>query len=308
MTNMRAAVAERYGGPEVVRVVEVPRPAPGADEVLVRVSAAAVTSGDARIRGARFPAGFAIPTRLVFGIRRPRRAILGTCFAGVVDEAGPKVEGFAPGDEVCGMTGMKLGTHAEHVAVPVKRLARIPSGVSPDDAAGVLFGGTTALHFLRGKASVKPGASVLVNGASGAIGTNAVQLARHFGASVTAVTSGANSALVTELGADRVVDHTREDVTALTERFDVVLDTVGNLSIDTGRGLLRSGGALVLAVASLWENVRARGDVVAGSAPERVEDFELLLGLVADGTLDHIVDAHRRVDSGHKVGNVVVRP
>jgi NADPH:quinone reductase-like Zn-dependent oxidoreductase len=190
--------------------------------------------------------------------------------------------------------------------------------VSHDDAAGVLFGGTTALHFLRDKASVQPGAAVLVNGASGAIGTNAVQLAKHFGASVTGVTSGANSALVTELGADRVVDHTHEDVTALSERFDVVLDTVGNLSIDAGRGLLRSGGVLVLAVAGLWDNVRARGDVVAGSAPEHVEDFELLLRLVADGTLhvvhdqsfdlDHIVDAHRRVDSGHKVGNVVVRP
>lgn len=315
---MRAAVVERYGGPEVVRVVDVPKPEPRADEVLVRVRAAAVTSGDSRIRGARFPAGFGVPARLAFGIRRPRRPILGSSFSGVVEIAGPRVDGFAPGDEVCGMTGTRLGAHAEYVAVPADRVARRPAGVTHDDAAGLLFGGTTALFFLRDKASVGPGMSVLVNGASGAVGTNAVQLARHFGATVTGVTSGANASLVASLGAERVIDHTREDLIATAERFDMVLDTVGNLSIATGRRLLNPRGVLVLAVAGLGDTIRARGDVVAGSAPEHVDDFDLLLQLVADGDLtvvhdqtydlDHIVDAHRRVDTGHKVGNVVVRP
>jgi NADPH:quinone reductase-like Zn-dependent oxidoreductase len=315
---MRAAVADRYGPPEVVRIVEIPQPAVGADEVLVRVEAVAVTSGDARIRGARFPTGFAVPARLAFGISRPRRKILGGSFSGVVEAVGPRVTGIAAGDEVCGMTGVRMGAHAEYVAVPAKKLARKPAGVSHEQAAGLLFGGSTALFFLRDKAAVGPGMSVLVNGASGAIGTSAVQLAKHFGATVTGVTSAANAGLVTGLGADRVIDYTREDLSRIADRFDVVLDAVGNLTISSGRRLLADGGVLLLAVAGLLETVRARGDVVAGSAPERVEDFELLLELAAAGEitvvidqvhdLGDIVEAHRRVDSGHKVGNVVVRP
>lgn len=315
---MRAAVVERYGEPDVVRVAEVPQPEPGPDEVVVRVVAAAVTSGDARIRAARFPPGFAIPARLALGVSKPRRPILGNSFSGVVEAVGARVGDLAPGDEVCGMTGIRMGTHAEKLAVAASAVARKPPTVTHEDAAGVLFGGTTALYFLRDKAAVGPGASVLVNGASGAVGTNAVQLARHLGATVTGVTSTANLALVTDLGADHVIDHTAEDLTSSAQRFDVVLDAVGNLSIASGRRLLRPGGKLALAVAGLGELIRARGDVVAGSSSERVEDFELLLQLVADGTLtvvldlvvdlDHIADAHRRVDSGHKVGNVIVRP
>ena len=315
---MRAAVVERYGGPEVVHVTEVPLPEPGADAVRVRVEAVAVTSGDARIRAARFPPGFGVVARPVLGIRGPRRRILGIPFAGVVDAVGPRVGDLVPGDEVCGMTGTRMGAHAEYVVIPAKKLVRTPVGVTHDDAAGVLFGGTTALYFLRDKAQVGPGTSVLVNGASGAVGTNAVQLAKHFGASVTGVTSAANAALVTDLGADRVIDYARVDLTEIDDRFDVVLDTVGNLSISSGRRLLSDRGTLVLAVAGLGETIRARGNVVAGPAPERVDDMALLLRLVADGEivvvhdqsfdLDHIVDAHRLVDGGHKRGNIVVHP
>lgn len=314
---MQAAVVDRYGAPEVVRVAEVPRPQPRADEVLVRVKAAAVTSADSRIRGARFPPGFGFLVRLVFGIVRPRHPILGSSFSGIVETVGTRVGDFAPGDEVCGMNGAKLGAHAEYVAVSSKRIARKPSAVTHEDAAGLLFGGTAALFFLRDKASVGTGKSVLVNGASGAVGTNAVQLAKHFGATVTAVTSASNTPLVIELGADRVIDYTNEDLAAIAERFDVVLDAVGNLSIKSGRRLLSARGLLLLAVASLGETIRARGNVVAGSAPERVDDFDLLLRLVADGEISvvldqiydlaDIVDAYRRVDSGHKRGNVVVR-
>ncbi|MEU0159772.1 NAD(P)-dependent alcohol dehydrogenase [Streptomyces sp. NPDC006261] len=285
--------------------------------MLVRVKAVAVTSADARIRGARFPAGFGVPARLAFGLFRPRRTILGSSFSGEVEAIGKRVHGMSPGDEVCGMTGMRLGAHAEYVVVPAKKLARKPSAVSHEDAAGVLFGGSTALFFLRDKASVSPGMSVCVNGASGAIGTNAVQLAKHFGATVTGVTSTGNARLVTDLGAARVIDYTQDDLADVAERFDVVLDAVGNLSITAGRRLLSDKGVLLLAVADLRDTVRARGNVVAGPAPERVADFEFLLRLAADGSLTVVIDqvydlrdiaaAHHRVDSGRKIGNIVVR-
>jgi NADPH:quinone reductase-like Zn-dependent oxidoreductase len=286
--------------------------------LVVRVAAASVTSADARIRGARFLPGFALPARLALGVTGPRRRVLGSTFAGVVEEAGADVDGPRPGDAVCGMTGSRMGTHAEFVAVRATAAAPVPAGVTFEDAAGVLFGGTTALHFLRDRAAVGPGATVLVNGASGAVGTNAVQLARHLGATVTAVTSGSNAALVTELGADAVIDHTTGDLLTTEERFDVVLDCVGNLTIASGRRLLAVDGVLVLAVAGAWEMLRARGDVITGTAPERVEDMRLLLELVASGTLrvvhdrsfdlTRIADAHRLVDGGRKRGNVIVRP
>jgi NADPH:quinone reductase-like Zn-dependent oxidoreductase len=315
---MRAAIVTTYGPPEVVEIQDVPRPVPRKGEVLVRVHAAAVTSGDARIRAARFPPGFAPFARLGFGLRRPRRPILGGAFSGVVETVGQGVHDPVPGTAVAGMTGMRLGAHAEYVVAPAAKVVPLPAGVSHDDAAGVLFGGTTALTFLRDKASLRAGATVLVNGASGAVGTNAVQLARHFGAHVTGVSSGANAALVRSLGATDVLDHTAGELDACTERFDVVFDTVGNLSIARGRRLLNDDGVLLLAVAGLGDMLRARGNVRTGSASERASDMAELLGLVANGELtvvhdrqvdlDHIVEAHRRVDSARKVGNVIVHP
>ncbi|XVV00325.1 NAD(P)-dependent alcohol dehydrogenase [Actinosynnema sp. CA-248983] len=315
---MRAAVVDRYGPPEVVRVAEVPRPAPRADQVLVRVAAVAVTSGDARIRAARFPSGFGLFARLAFGVSKPRRPVLGGSFSGVVEAVGARVEGFAPGDAVCGMTGVGLGAHAEYVAVAAAKIVHKPAEVTHEDAAGLLFGGSTALFFLRDKGSVRAGKTVLVNGASGAIGTNAVQLAKHFGAVVTGVTSAANAQLVEDLGADRVIDYTTGELDRTPDRFDIVLDTVGTLSIKSGRRLLTDGGTLLLAVAGLGDTIRARGDVAAGAAPERTADFEFLLGLAARSALTVVIDeshdladiaaAHRRVDSGRKVGNIVVRP
>lgn len=315
---MRAAVVDRYGPPDVVRIAEVTRPQPRPDEVVVRVAAAAVTSGDARIRAARFPAGFAPFARLAFGVRRPRRRILGGTFSGTVAEVGRQVTQVTAGDEVCGMNGARMGAHAEYLAVPASRLARKPAEVSHEQAAGVLFGGTAALYFLRDRATVGPGASVLVNGASGAIGTNAVQLARHFGGTVTGVTSAANRDLVSALGAEHLIDHRQTDLADVTDRYDAVLDAVGTLSVAAGRRLLTDHGVLLLAAAGLGDTLRARGNVKAGSAPERADDFALLLSLVREGALtvvidqvvplDEITSAYRRVDSGHKVGNVVVTP
>jgi NADPH:quinone reductase-like Zn-dependent oxidoreductase len=315
---MRAATYTRYGDPDVVTVTTVPRPRPRRGEVLVRVHAAAVTSADGRIRSARFPPGFTIPARLMFGVRRPRRPILGSAFSGVVTELGDGVDALAVGDRVCGMTGMRLGAHAEYLAVKATRAARVPDVISHDDAAGLLFGGTTALHFLRDKATIGRGTTVLVNGASGAIGTNAVQLAALAGGTVTAVTRAANADLAIGLGAEDIIDHTHQDLATLDRRFDVVLDVVGNLSIESGRRLLAPGGKLLLVVAGLGTTLRARGDVVAGTSLERVADFEHLLQLVEHGRLrvvlehavglDDITEAHRLVDSGRKRGNIVVRP
>ncbi|EFQ82936.1 GroES-like protein [Aeromicrobium marinum DSM 15272] len=315
---MRAAVVQRYGPPEVVRMAEVPRPEPGRGEVLVRVRSVAVTSADARIRAARFPRGFGVLARLAFGVRRPRRSVLGSAFAGTVEALGPRVDGVAIGDDVCGMTGISMGAHAEYLTLAAAKAVPVPPTVGHDEAAALLFGGSTALHFIRDKADVGPGTTVLVVGASGAVGSSAVQIARHLGATVTGVCSGANADLVTRLGADRVIDHTRTDLADVSDRFDVVLDTVGTVSIRSGRRLLAPGGRLLLAVAGLGETLRARGDVVAGPAKERVEDFAHLLDLAASGHLDPVIDdvldlddvvrAHQRVDTGRKVGNLVLRP
>ncbi|WP_220793474.1 NAD(P)-dependent alcohol dehydrogenase [Nocardioides stalactiti] len=228
---------------------------------------------------------------------------------------------LAVGDAVSGMTGLRLGTHAELVAVPVARLVRKPEGVSHDDAAAALFGGSTALHFLRDKAEVGPGDRVLVNGASGAVGSAAVQLARHLGATVTGVTSTINLPLVRKLGADHVIDYTTTPLSEVAERYDVVLDAVGNLTPASGRRLLTERGVLQLVVAGLGDTLRARGNVQAGAAPERAEDFAHLLQLVSDGHLTPVIDdarvgdgleavavAHARIDSGRKVGNLVIHP
>jgi NADPH:quinone reductase-like Zn-dependent oxidoreductase len=315
---VRAAVVNRYGSADQVVVAERPEPVLRAGEVLVRVAAAAVTSGDARLRGGRFPAGFGLPARLGVGFRGPRQKVLGSTFSGVVAEVAPGVTGLEPGEEVAGMTGIRLGTHAELVAVPAASVVRKPAAVDHPAAAGVLFGGTTALYFLRDRAGIRPGAAVLVNGASGAVGSSAVQLAKHFGATVTAMTSLPNAEFVTRLGADAVIDYRATPVTALPGAFDIVFDAVGNLSRPDGLRLAGPDGALILAVASLADTVRARGRVVAGMAPERAQDFAFLLQLVAEGRLDPVTtvvggledlpEAYRRLDTGRKVGNLVVLP
>jgi NADPH:quinone reductase-like Zn-dependent oxidoreductase len=316
--KMRAAIVEQYGAPSVVRLAEVPPPEPKPGEVLVRVRAAAVTIADARIRGSRFPAGFGLMSRLIFGVTRPRLKVLGSAFSGVVEGLGAGVDGLRLGDEVCGMAGMAMGAHAEYVAVAEKKVVRKPAAVSHDDAAGILFGGTTALHFLRDSITLRPGASVLVNGASGAVGTCAVQLAKHYGASVTAVTSGPNAELVASLGAERVVDYAVTPLPTLKERFDVVLDTVGTISPAFGKQLLAPNGTLLLVAGDLWALLQARGNVKGGVASERPADFAYLLQLMSEGhlssvtdsvySLEEIVRAYERVDSGRKRGSVIVRP
>lgn len=317
---MRAAVAKRYGPPEVIRIVEMAKPTPRRREVLVRVRSVAVTVADARVRGSRYPRGFTPFARVAFGTLRPRHPVLGMAYSGTIEAVGTDVQDFAVGDEVAGMTGFGMGAHAEYVAVKATKLARKPAEVSHDDAAAVMFGGSTALGYLRDKAGLQPGATVLINGASGSVGSSAVQLAKYFGATVTAVTSTPNVALARKLGADEVVDYTTTPVAELDTKYDVVMDAVGNIGLAAGRRMLTDRGLLLLVVADFWDMLRVRGNVKGGTPPERAEDFAELLRLVADGHLTGVIDdavtgglesivaAHARVDSGRKVGNLVINP
>ena len=314
--DVKAAVVERYGPPEVVSVVDLPDPVAGKGRVLVRVRATTLNSGDARVRGCTFPPGFALPGRLALGWRGPRRSVLGVAYSGVVEAVGAGVTGFAVGDEVCGMTGARMGGHAELAAVRADRATAKPAEVSHEQAAAILFGGKTARHFLHDL--VGPGRRVLVNGASGAVGSAAVQIAHLAGSHVTGVCSGRNADLVRSLGAQEVVDHAVQPVAGLSERYDVVLDTVGNLDRRTGRRLLAPDGVLVLVAAGLADTVLARGNVRAGVSSEDPANFAWLLDRIAAGELRAVVDrtlplsevveAHRLVDSGRKVGNLVLLP
>ncbi|WP_347756349.1 NAD(P)-dependent alcohol dehydrogenase [Agrococcus sp. ProA11] len=315
---MRAAVVDRYGPPAVARITELADPRPKRGQVVVRVEAAAVTSGDARIRGGRFPAGMGVPARLALGLRGPRNRVLGMAVSGTVGAVGAAVTGLAVGDGVAGMTGARMGAHAELVAIEARRLVRKPAALSHDAAAAALFGGTTAWHFLHDVAKLRAGQDVLVIGASGAVGTSAVQLAKLAGATVTGVASDRNRALLQRLGVDEHVDYTTTDPVGLGRRFDVIIDAVGTLTPASARALVREGGTAVLAVASLGQLLRARGPVKAGTAPGSAALVERLLPLLEQGVLDPVIqqalpladiaDAYEIVDSGRKVGNVLVRP
>lgn len=315
---MKAAIIDAYGAPDVIKIKDIPKPEIKATEVLVRVKAVAVTAADSRIRGARFPKGFGFLARIIFGIRKPRISILGSTFSGVVEAVGSSVTTFQVGDEVCGMTGVKMGTYAEFIKITKpKNLVRKPAKVSHEDAAGMLFGGTAALYFIRDKLHVKKDEEVIINGASGAVGTSAVQLAKYFGAKVTGVTSGSNAKVVRDIGADTIIDYTKQNVTDDKKRYDVVLDTVGTISPSSARKMLRDNGRAGLMVASLADTFRARGPIKTGTATEKKEDIEFLLSLMEQGFLrtvigrkydfENVVEAHEYVDSGQKLGNVILR-
>lgn len=314
---MKAAILNSYGPPTVLHIMEVPKPKINKTEILVQVKAAAVTSADSRIRGARFPKGFGFLARLAFGITKPRVKILGSVYSGVVHEVGSDVSDYKVGDEVCGMTGISMGAYAEFIKLSkFKSMAIKPKKITHEEAAGMLFGGTAALYFLRDKLVVGKNDDVLINGASGAVGCNAMQLAKYYGANITAVTSGDNTDLVKRLGAGQAVDYTKVNLNSIDQKFDVVLDTFGNISPRLGKRLVKDNGRAGLMVAGLGEMLRAHGQIKVGTATEKKEDIEFLLSLVEKGTLKvintkvytlkDVVQAHKDVDSGHKVGNVIV--
>ncbi|MDQ0576075.1 NAD(P)-dependent alcohol dehydrogenase [Agromyces albus] len=322
---MRTAVYEQYGGPDVVRIVEADEPEIGDTDVLVRVDATVVGASDSAGRWGtpRF-------ARLFFGLARPKHPVLGTDFAGVVERVGGSVTRFAAGDRVFGTVAPLLGAHAEFVKVPADgAIVLVPEQVDQAEAVALIDGFLTALPFLRDGAHVRPGQTVLVNGASGTVGAAAVQLAKHFGATVVGVCSGSNESLVRSLGADRVIDYTRDDFTDARDAYDVVFDAVGKRSFGQARRSLTSTGVYLTTVPSLgillqapfmrwFSRGRRAGILFTGlrGAQAKAADLALLVELVEAGALtpvidqvvpfDDIVEAHRRVDTGHKAGSVVV--
>jgi NADPH:quinone reductase-like Zn-dependent oxidoreductase len=239
---MKAAVCERYGPPEVVQVRDVPKPVPADGDVLVKAFATTVNSGDARVRALRVPRGMRLPMRLKLGLTKPKQPVLGFETAGEVEAVGRAVTRFQPGDRVVASRGFDFGCHAQYVSVGEQgAIARIPENLDYKDAVALCFGGATALNFFR-LGRLAPAETVLINGASGAVGTMAVQLAKHFGAEVTAVCSGANAELVRGLGADHIVDYTTEDFTGNRQRYDVIMDNHGNASYGRIKGFLKADG------------------------------------------------------------------
>ena len=323
-TSMTAAVYRRFGPPEVVRLEQRPVPAPQSGEVLIRVHASTVSVADHRARARDVPRGLDLIAAAGIGLFRPKHHVLGMDAAGVVEAVGAGVTGFTAGDRVIAMMGAGFGGHAEYVCVPADgAITRAPADLTHEEAVTLVFGGITAQGFLS-QVSIGPGTTVLVNGASGAVGTAVIQLARRLGAQVTAVTSGPNAELVTSLGADRAIDHTRQDFTANGARYDVIVDGVGNAAFERVEASINPGGALLLVICDLRGMLRSRGqsrrsgklvtwDVGKPGAPELAQLVSLAESghyrPVIDRTYDlaDIVEAHRYVDTGRKRGNVVLR-
>ena len=318
--TMRAVVYDRYGPPEVLRLVEVDVPWPREDEVLVRVRATTVNRTDCGFRDPR-----PVFVRLFSGLRRPRRPILGSEFAGEVEAVGAAVMQLAPGDRVFGVNADRFGAHAEFVCVRERApIAKLPSGITFDEGAAVCDGAILALTCLRW-ARLKRGQRILVHGASGSIGTAAVQLARHMGAHVTAVCGTGGLETVSSLGAERVIDYTREDFTAIGETFDVVFDAVGKTSFRRCRRLVKRGGAFVETdLGVMWQNP-ILSLLTWRIAPKRVlmplpryrkQEVLLLKELLEAGhyravidrryPLEQVVAATRYVETEQKIGNVVL--
>jgi NADPH:quinone reductase-like Zn-dependent oxidoreductase len=303
---MRAIICTRYGPPEVLRLAEVERPTPRRNQVRIRIFATAVTFSDCLVRGMNVPRRYRLLFRLMAGWTAPRRRILGMVLAGDIESVGRNVTSFKEGDQVFGMSRWVVGTYAEQVCWSANTLlAPRPTNLSYDEAAALPYGGLLAMHCLR-KANLQPGQRVLIYGASGAIGTAAVQLARHFGTVVTGVCSTTNLKLVEALGAEAVLDYMREDFTSRSERYDLIFDAVGKRKSaaamrDAGRALTTRGKCIS----------------IDDDFPRPTQkDLDLLRQLAESGALrpvidrryplEEIVEAHRYVDLGHKKGNVIV--
>jgi NADPH:quinone reductase-like Zn-dependent oxidoreductase len=307
---MKAIIYEKYGPPEVLKFKEVPKPKPLDNEVLIKINATTAHIGDTRVRGFNVPLKHWIPFRLFLGIRRPRRAILGMECAGDIESVGKDVKRFKPGDKVFALTGFNFGAYAEYKCLPEKPeegkaeskgLVSIkPTNLSYEEAAAVPAGGLTALKNIQ-KANIKSGQKILINGASGSLGTYAVQLAKYHGAEVTGVCSTKNLDLVKSLGADKVIDYTKEDFTKGSETYDVVYDAVMKTSHSSCKGLLKNTG--------IFLNNNGLAKIVPKDLiflKELIEKEKLKPVIDRTYPWEKIVEAHRYVDKGHKKGNVII--
>lgn len=321
---MYAYTYTEYGGPGVLNFVELPTPTPKANEVLIRIVATTVSAGDWRARSLTMPAGLGLVGRLVFGITRPRKPVLGTDLSGVVEAIGADVTTFQPGDAVIGFPGAGFGAHAEYITMPADgKVVRKPETLNFEEAAAIPFGATTAYDFLINKGRLRAGERVLINGASGSVGSACVQLAKHFEAEVTGICSATNVDLVRNIGADHVIDYNTQDFTKEGPQYDMVVDTVDTAPWDRARHALVPNGRMLLIAGSTsdmilgWLKARLRGKrLIGGVASESVNILRKVFDLAAAGDFHPVIDrsfdfsqmiaAHTHVDTGHKKGNVVV--
>ena len=316
---MKAIVYTKYGAPEVLQLKEVEKPSPKDNEVLIKMFATTVSSGDARMRRAD-----PFLVRLIGGFFKPKKPILGVDLAGEISEIGSAVTKFKKGDRVFGSSYPNFGCYAEYNCMTENGVLAIkPDNMIYEEAAAVFFGAHTALHFLR-KGNIQRGQKVMIYGASGSLGTYAVQLAKYYGAKVTGVCSTTNLALVNSLGADTSIDYTKEDFTKNGEIYDIIFDTTGKIPFAGAVRSLHKKGCLLRAVhmslkpilLGLWTTITSNKKIIAGVAEEKVEDLIFLKKLIEEGKLKPIIDrtypleqvaeAHRYVDKGHKKGNVVL--
>jgi len=318
---MKAIVYTEYGSPDVLHLKEVAKPTPNENEVLIKIYATSVTSGDCRVRKAD---PFAI--RFFNGLIKPKKiTILGNELAGEIEDVGKKVKLFRKGDQVFGQAGMSLGTNAEYICLREDAaLAIKPANLSYEEAATIPFGGNTSLHFLR-KGNIRSNQKVLIYSASGSLGTAAVQLARNFGTEVTGVCSTAKVELVKSLGADKVIDYTKEDFTKNGQTYDIIFDTTGKSPFSGCIKSLKPKGIYLRAVhmslsailRGLWTSITSSKKIIGGVAIESKENLSYLRVLVEAGNLKPVIDrlyplvqiveAHKYVETGHKGGNVAIR-
>lgn len=320
---MKAIVCTKYGPPEVLQLKEVEKPVPKDNEILVKIFATTVTVADFRIRSFTVPASYWVPARLALGVMKPRISILGVELAGEVESVGRDVTKFKKGDKIFAATLKDFGAYAEYKCLPENGpIALKPVNLTYEQAAALPIGARTALHHLR-KGGIERGQKVLIYGASGSVGTYAVQLAKYFGANVTGVCSGVNMNLVRSLGADKVIDYTAGDFTKELELYDMIFLTVDKWPFAACNKYLNKDGVYINVTAPLknlemlWTSLASNKKIVIGqNSPETAEDLIFLKDLVEAGvlkpvidrsyTLDQIVEAHKYVDRGHKKGNVVI--
>jgi NADPH:quinone reductase-like Zn-dependent oxidoreductase len=302
---MRAVICTQYGTPEVLKIQEVSKPMPKESQILVKIVAATVNSADVRVRSLDVKGFLKVIMRLVLGISKPRKPILGTVFSGVVETVGDKVSKFKAGDNVFGMTGLNFGTHAEYIVVNQNsNVIGMPNNATFEESAAIIFGGQTAIYFLdKVKIADKPKKKILIIGATGSVGTAAIQIAKYHKADITAVCSSEGQNLVAELGVTNIILYNKEDFTKQTEKFDVIFDAVGKSNKKKCEKLLNENG-IYKSVSSI-------------NASETIQQLQLLRELFENGmykavidkvfTMDEIIEAHRYVETGRKKGNVVLK-
>lgn len=321
--QMQVYYCKAYGPPEVLEQRTINRPAPTANQLLIKVKAVPVTVGDCRIRGFRVPPSFALVAKIALGFKGPRKPILGRYFAGIVEATGKKVTGFKVGDQVFGSTGSSFGTYAEYICLSENApIITMPKNLSYEQAASTLWGNGTALNFLQ-KTDTGKHQHILINGASGSVGLGALQLSKHFGFMVTAVCSTKNMELIKSLGADQIIDYTQENFTENQSCYDIVFDAVGNQPPQNLIQVLKPDGLLLHVVASpdvkkvIKRHLRGTQKRFVGGTfkwdpqmmaflKEHLENNHIMPIIDSLYTFDHMIAAHHRVDTGRKVGDVIV--